>query len=848
MAVDKNKIVAEATRFVQKGQYDKALKAYERILAEDRREVRTLLKVGEIHQKKGDSAAAAATFNQVAEIYGEQGFFLKAVAVYKQIAKLTPDDVRVNEKLAGLYQQLGLLNDATNQLQAVATAYERSGDQGRHLDVLRRLLDLDPENVVTCQRLGDLYAKANRATEALELYRRAAAHLRENKRGDEYVKLAERIFLLTPDDLTLAKELAQEYLARGDTKKALGKLQVCHGTDKQDVDTLRLMAQAFRDLGQVSKTIAVYRALARVYAERGRREEAAVTWRMVQELLPDDVEALEELAAGGPGRHPPVGTVGPGTPEHAASPPGGPSRPVAPRPPEVRAAPPQVSRPAPTAQVSPVARLLTETDVYLKYGLHQKALEHVLKILETDPENPDALERVRDIRDALGDRPGAAEAAGRAVVALLERGDEERIAHATERLRQLDPSHSALVPPPAAAVDEIPLPDDEPPAAPEESGRDEPAPEEPVLVVPPDEEGPKAVSGPEGPAPVQDDESPAAIEAYPAAVLADDERLPLEVEIEEVEIEEAAVEEAAVDEVEQAEPAPLTPPPLPERTWEPLDAELEEVEFYERQGLLEEALLAIREIAAAHPGHPVAAQVLDRIEGIAALEASRSETPAHDEPGAAPAVPPAGPATEGYGSTGTTGIFDLGAELSAELGPELTPTPTGEFQYSVADVFEQFKRGLEKTVRPDDSATKYDLGIAFQEMGMLDEALEQFRSALAGGDRRRDAEILNMIGVCLGLKGSHGEAIDAYRQALRSEFVTDDAAKALHFELGAAHEARGEPAAALWYFQKVARGDPTYRGVAERVSRLGGGPGTAPDGGEPNEVEPAPAGRKGRKR
>jgi pilus assembly protein FimV len=295
MAVDKNKIIAEATRLVQKGQYDKALKAYDKILAEDRKEVRILLKVGEIQQKKGDNAAAAATFNQVAEIYGDQGFFLKAVAVYKQIVKLTPDDIRVNEKLAGLYQQLGLLNDATNQLQAVAAAHEKAGDQGRHLDVLRRLLDLDPENIVTCQRLGDLYAKAGRTAEALELYRRASAHLRENKRGDEHLKLAERIFLLTPDDLKLARELAQEYLARGDTKKALGKLQACHGADKQDIDTLRLMAQAFRDLGQVSKTIAVYRALAHVYAERGRREESALTWRMVLDLLPDDLEATEEL-------------------------------------------------------------------------------------------------------------------------------------------------------------------------------------------------------------------------------------------------------------------------------------------------------------------------------------------------------------------------------------------------------------------------------------------------------------------------------------------------------------------------------------------------------------------------
>jgi tetratricopeptide (TPR) repeat protein len=162
----------------------------------------------------------------------------------------------------------------------------------------------------------------------------------------------------------------------------------------------------------------------------------------------------------------------------------------------------------------------------------------------------------------------------------------------------------------------------------------------------------------------------------------------------------------------------------------------------------------------------------------------------------------------------------------------------------VADVFDQFKRGLEKTVRPDDSATKYDLGIAFQEMGMLDEALEQFRSALAGGDRRREVEILNMIGVCLGLKGRHREAIGAYLQALASEFVTDEAARALHFELGTAHETLGEPDIALGYFQKVAQGDPGYRGVAERVSRLGGGPGggAAPGAGQ------APAEKKARKR
>ena len=1106
MAVDKNKIIAEATRLVQKGQYDKALKAYEKILAEDRKEVRVLLKVGEIQQKKGEAAAAAATFNQVAEIYGEQGFFLKAVAVYKQIAKLAPDDVRVNEKLAALYQQLGLLNDATTQLQVVATAYERSGDQGRHLDVLRRLLDLDPENVVTCQRLGDLYARANRTAEALELYRRAATHLRENRRSDEYLKVAERIQQLTPDDLKLARELAQEYLARGETKKALGKLQVCHGADKQDVETLRLMAQAFRDLGQVSKTIAVYRALARVYADRGRREDAAVTWRMVQELLPDDTEARDELAAlagpaAVPAGAPPGPPVGPppgvrpvaapraGPPPGALrTPPGSPA--TTPHPaPAVRAAspaPPQVApppaAPPPPATLASIERVLTEADVYVKYGLHKKALEHLQKLLASDPENPDALERVRDVQDALGDRQGAAEAAERVVQVLLARGAEGRIDHAIERLRQLDPSHAEME---AGGAEPLPPPEPEAPAlspgvapsepeaivvpVPEEetfAGAqhappvEAPAPDEPALVLdvprvaddvlepappasvepgpadafPPGEEAPRRVPAEEGPIPLLDDEMPPAV----AALLADEalgalarpephagpppgpespgpespegarpgaedefpdielqfddeppvaagpgategeplavapetapellpepapvqeaepvqdpepvgepaaeevrevqpEELPQpaaeapaageEIPVELAETEPPAVEEPqafaeptplpelpvevapdlapevppaalvpeatpeldepiAVDEpvsveaaspaepveppvaepepveIEEAEiepvddgelastgeepgeagppPLPAVPPPLPERPFPSLDAEMEEISFYERHGLLEEALLAVQDLATAHPGHPAVEAALARLTRRATSDGTEA-LPQPDDAVEAPVVPsgdaPPQEAPRGPLVTGITGIFDLGAELSAELGPDVAPTPSGEFQYSVADVFDQFKRGLEKTVRPDDTATKYDLGIAFQEMGMLDEALEQFRSALAGGERKREVDILSMIGTCLGMKGQHREAIESYRQALRSEFLTGEGAKALHFELGAAHEALGEPEVALWYFQKIARGDPGYRGVLDRVVRLGGGPGTPPaDGGRP---------------
>jgi Tfp pilus assembly protein PilF len=201
MAVDKNKIIAEATRFVQKGALDKAIAAYQKILGEDPRDVRILLKVGELFQKKGDDRLAAEAFTKVAETYADQGFFLKSVAVYKQIVRLDPADVRVNERLAGLYQQLGLMSDAMAQLQVTAGAHERSGDVARLTDVLRRMVELDPENIPSAIKLGELHARAGQAAQALELFRRAADHLRKHNRADEYLKVAERIAGLEPGDL-----------------------------------------------------------------------------------------------------------------------------------------------------------------------------------------------------------------------------------------------------------------------------------------------------------------------------------------------------------------------------------------------------------------------------------------------------------------------------------------------------------------------------------------------------------------------------------------------------------------------------------------------------------------------
>ncbi|GAO04037.1 tetratricopeptide repeat protein [Anaeromyxobacter sp. PSR-1] len=257
-----------------------------------------------------------------------------------------------------------------------------------------------------------------------------------------------------------------------------------------------------------------------------------------------------------------------------------------------------------------------------------------------------------------------------------------------------------------------------------------------------------------------------------------------------------------------------------------LSDELEEADFFLQQGLLDDAREALRNLAAFYPGH----------RGVEArlAEVERRRAPAARAAAPAPPHPPlGGPVHETPALTpppGTDDSFDIARELAEELGAAPTPAGDDGFQYSVEDVFNQFKKGVEQTVRPEDSATHYDLGIAYKEMGLLEDAVKEFETALRGNDRKREVDCLSMIGVCQLSRGQPREAVAAFRRALASELLTRDAAKALHHDLGVAYQEAGDPEAALHHLQKVNRVDPGYRDVAERVRALGGGPGKAPAG------------------
>jgi tetratricopeptide (TPR) repeat protein len=88
VAIDREKILVSAQKYVEKKRYDRAVAEYQRIIQEDPNDARILLKIGDLQSKMEAYADAIGTYERVGKFYANQGFSLKAIAVFKQIREI----------------------------------------------------------------------------------------------------------------------------------------------------------------------------------------------------------------------------------------------------------------------------------------------------------------------------------------------------------------------------------------------------------------------------------------------------------------------------------------------------------------------------------------------------------------------------------------------------------------------------------------------------------------------------------------------------------------------------------------------------------------------------------------
>jgi len=839
MAADLGSSFNHAERLLRSGKVQPALDELERVVTDNPRDLLCLNRCGDLLARTGHPGPAIHYYERLADQYAQNGFAPKAIAIYKKALRLQAELPRVFLKLGELYMAQEHTGEARAYLLRAAEGHLNQREFAEARKVYERLVEGEPDDPRHRVRLaesraaegetdragaelvavGDSLLETARPGDAEKAFARAhellpssfdavsghALSLAAQDRHDEAIATLETAEDNTPTGTVVGvRAVVFELAGRGDdaarclsesdapevfeifvrrllllgdpgdgAQTAWARIDdvlASKGPSEEVFDLLdrlgrvedeghlpaleRLYARR-KDEGDRDESIRALEHLIRVLQTRSMTEEAERYLGELREISPGAAMLESEVEE-------------PIAPSEAAAPVGGTeSQAVLVDHDEAtlnRAEAPAV--PLSSADEEFVSGHLTEAEVLQKYGLASEALQR--------------------LRTVTGRFPGHVESQSRLAAMVRSQGDREELAEVLVQLAlaqraagEVDAAREAA----REAADRGSLPEDQVGLL-ARMGLIEGAAPVPSLAEAPQETA-ATVAPPVEP-------------AVPAAPV-----IP-------VEAPGGAGEDVEVvfgDEPVPAPPVEKVAPPAAEGQRVAPQELLEEIAFYRDQGMLDEAknkLAALRTLG--YGG-----------EAMGALEA---ELGAAVPAGVAPAV---GSEEEGGDVRLDDGdLSDLAAALEAELPVgvevegEVDAAAAGE--ESLEDVFEAFKRQVEDEVGSEDYRTHYDLGIAYKEMGLLDDALKEFEIATASPDLFREA--CSMLALCQRERGELGEAVRWYEKAIESPGGTPEELQGLRYDLAEALLQQGNDKGALDLYRNILDTDPGYRDVKSRVTEI----------------------------
>jgi tetratricopeptide (TPR) repeat protein len=791
MAFDKAKVVRAAEKFLAQGKIPAAIKEYRQIVENDTGDFTALNMLGDLYVRQNDKQEAIQCFLRIAEHYREEGFQSKAIAMYKKIDRLNPRSPEIANKLAVLYESQGLFVDARAQYMIIAEAWLRDGQSRKALEILRKVADLEPHNTEARIKLAQGYMREGMSDEAAEAFKEAGAQLFSRGTHERAAEAYTSSLDIRPQDYSALRGFLNTQIALGTPDEAAEVLERALAEQPNDVELLSMLADAY--------------------------------------LNAEDAVAAERI----------VTSVVMGEPSHYLR--------------FVDVARLHLN----TGAVDDAVRVLSSiTEQMLSGREEEKLMELLNEALTHDPEHVEALRLLvrfyawqRDDekqRQALERLAEAADAAG---MEDVERSALQQLAQFAPEQHHLARLH-ALGHGSEQTTEEI-TPDAEP--EPEPEPEEIPSFESFALIseesstasamgLPPTEEVTEFEFNTVAPPPTPSDPSSSFADLNEDwnPVGANDSPLYMDAtqadsvpgSFQEFDFgggTEEQQQSPAVD-VDDTAASPGTADPRREAL---LRQELDSVDFYLAQGYMD-----------------IAADTLDMLERQfgthAEIDARRAKLnqPAQPEPAAAP--PAETVEFESFARFDVAEevpVVEAGGEEVEEIFAEIqnappaaqlpTPAPATSSQTTpgldagLAAIFDEFRTAAEEEESPADDGdyeTHYNLGTAYKEMELLDEAIEEFQSAAAMTSPRdgtpRYLQCCNMLGHCFMNKEMPRLAVMWFKKGLEAPGHTEDEYQALRYDLGSSYEQLGDLDKAIEVFSEVYGISISYRGVADKLREL----------------------------
>jgi tetratricopeptide (TPR) repeat protein len=770
MAFDKAKVVRAAEKYLAQGKIPAAIKEYRQIVENDPDDFTALNMLGDLYARQNDKQEATQCFLRIAEHYREDGFQSKAIAMYKKIDRLNPRSPEIANKLASLYETQGLIVDARAQYMIVAEAWARDGQTRKALEIYRKVADLDPQNTEARIKLAQGYMREGMEAEAADAFSEAGAQFMLRNQPERAIEVYTSSLDLRPHSYEALSGFLNAHIELGTPDEAAEVLEHALDSRPDDIELLSMLANAYleaEDASAAERTIALF----------STRDPANYT-RFV------DV-ALLYLKTG---------------------------------------------------QTDDAVRILSSiTEQMLSAREEDRLLELLNEVLARDPDHVEALRLLVRVyawqrddekqRQTLERLIETAEAAGledverSAILQLSQFAPDQRY---LERLQSLghapEPQfqEEETVVEPEPVVEEVPSFESFAFQNKEETAH--------AMGIPEKEEVAEFEFNSVAPPPAAPD---------PASSFADlNEDWNTQRSAQSNSASMGGFQEFSFGGVTETAPKAETPEAAGDPRREAmLRQELDSVDFYLAQGYMD-----------------IAADTLDMLENQfgAHHEINARRAKLHQQATPTASTPPA--QTVEFESFARYDVAEEATPVEVEsvkvdeivAEPETTttqqPEPTQTAQPvetkpgidpGLAAIFDEFREAAEEEETPTadgDYETHYNLGIAYKEMELLDEAVEEFQVAASMTSPKDGTphylQCCNMLGHCFMGKGMPRLAVMWFKKGLESPGHTEDEYQALRYDLGSAYEQMGDLDSAIDVFTEVYGINISYRGVSDKLREL----------------------------
>lgn len=732
---DKAAIIKEAQKYLSRGQIDKAIAEWEKLIKEYP-DPNTFNTIGDLYLKKGDKIKAVDFFHKAASIFRQEGFSLKALALYKKILNVNPSDTVSLLSLAEINEGKGLITDAIKFYLAAADSLSKEGKKEKIYEIYNKILELSPGNLPLRNKIAEIYFKEGLIKEAVneylylaklyfekpeieksvEYFKKVLEHQPVNKEAilgiiniyerigqiDSLLEKCNDAVSIFPDDIDILIRCAEVYISVQKFDEAIQCLTKIKEIEPTNIKARRFLGDIYIKENNIEKAWEEYLPVLDEMILEEKYEDAIEQLNTFKEIDPietgkrlvslyrqldEQVRVAEELVFLGDAflkkdfKKEALNCY-----REALS--------INPEDDVLKNKAIELEREIKTDYISDSERtieeVIIEADIFIRYGLTESARDILEAYVEKEPENIELHEKLKSIYVDLGDKE---KAVGECLV----------LSELYKKANDTDMSSNILK------------------------------------------------------------------EAF--SINPEDQRLS-GIEIPSFEEEYAST----------SNNAPVI---------EDYSEELAEADFYFKQGLIDEAREILERLNSIFPENEEIKEKLSTLGQV--VEAGKEIKEAEKE-----SVP-----------------ITI-KEESLEAAVEEIAEPI--LDSDVMDIFNEFKKGLEKELEEEDYETHYNLGIAYKEMGLIDDAIREFQTSRK--DPNKFISSSNMLGVCYMEKGLYPLAIEVLKSAIEKMQDRGESYWAMKYDLAEAYEKNGNIKEAFDCYTEVYGWNSKFRAVSDKIDDL----------------------------